>query len=98
MQGDCAALPLVHHLHLQPEHVAELALERLEVGVDGLGGVARARAADVGARAGPTFSRRARSSAWRTDRPLATISRVSSSGSSARGNRARMAHADIALQ
>ena len=47
MQRDRAALPLVRDLHLQTENIAELALERDEVGIDRLGGVARAGAADV---------------------------------------------------
>jgi hypothetical protein len=34
MQGHGAALPLVGHLNLEAEHVAELALEGGEIGVD----------------------------------------------------------------
>ena len=47
-----AALALVHDLDLEPEDVAELALERGEVGVD-RHGVARAGAGDVVAGPGP---------------------------------------------
>ena len=45
------ALALVGDLDLEAEDVAELALERVEVGIDRLGRVARACAADVDARA-----------------------------------------------
>src|SRR5437868_12555734 len=49
MERDRSALPLVRDLDLEPEQDTELALEKLEVGVGGLGRVARARPADVGA-------------------------------------------------
>src|SRR5689334_22611337 len=55
MERHGAALPLVIHLDLEPEDIAELAFERLEVRIDGLSGVARARTADIGAGPGAVF-------------------------------------------
>ena len=69
MERDCPALPLVHDLDLEAEQVAELALEHFEVGIDGLGGVAGAGAADVGARARDASFRAARG--LRPDAPTA---------------------------
>ena len=83
MQGVTAPpCALVHDLHLKAEDVAELPLERLEVGVDRLGGIARAGTGDVVP--APGLARRgAALPAWRTESPRATISRVSASGSGA---------------
>ena len=47
MQGDRAALPLVHDIDANAEKIAELPLEGFEVGVDRLGGIACARPRDV---------------------------------------------------
>ena len=53
MQRHIAALPFVRDLDLEAEDIAELTLERVEVGIGGLGRIARARPPDVGARPRP---------------------------------------------
>ena len=47
MEGDGAALPLVADVHFQTEDVAELALQGVEVGIGGLGGITGAGPADI---------------------------------------------------
>ena len=49
MERDRPTLPLVNNLDLEAEKIAELALEHLKVGIDGLGRVAGAGTANVGA-------------------------------------------------
>ena len=98
MKRHCAALPLVDDLDPEPEQVAELALEHLKVGVHRLGGVARAGAANVRARAGARlFASRAgfglaHGQAFRNDltRQFLRIRRGR--------HGPRMAHTDIAFQ
>ena len=90
MEGHGPALPLMRHLHLQAEHVAQLALERGKVGVRpwlGQHEFLRAGFCPLGPLLGLT-NREALG-----DNFLRKSDWVRS-----RGNRPGMTHADIALQ
>ena len=98
MEGDGAALPLVRDLHLEAEEIAELPLERDEVGVGLFLGVAFAGAGNPGPGAG--FESLAPG-------PLLGLPDREAFGDYLAGqfgrirrrrDRTRMTHADIALQ
>lgn len=98
MQVDRAALPLVCHLHPEPEDIAELAFERVEVGIDCLRGIASAGATDVVAGSGTLlFAPRA---LFRLPyrEPFRDDFARQFFGVRRGGNRSRVAHTDIALQ
>ena len=69
MKGDRAATALVNDLDLEPEKVTQLPFEHFEVGVDRLGGIARAGAR----RSGRGFMPSPRSFAKSTTRPRPSL-------------------------
>lgn len=94
MESHRSALALVRHLSFQTQNIPELALERLEVGVDRLRRISSSRATSATNSllfAGPLFCLTNR-------KTLADDFTRQGIGIRSSGNGPRVAHADIAIQ
>src|SRR5690348_16486295 len=98
MERHDAPAALVADLDLEPEDVAELPLERLDVGIDGLGSVARTCAADVASRSRTSLLPAGLIFRLAHRKPLSDNFMRQSLGVRSRSDSPRVPHADIASQ